>query len=626
MWNDDDRKWLYEQMKKAGVNTGSYDDFSKSLGNKEDRDWYYQKSRSLGLNVGTADDFAGMMVEPVLADASVQGRAATQPQKTEQPVQQQEPVNEQPVQHQEQPKRVQPTIELPSFKQMAEQTRWKPQPVLERETYIDEQGNRATRPKLVPGFDSEGRMSPNGVYRDVLTGDTYDPQDPNVQQSIEQAKQIATTSTPINLEQANRQQVADLTKSIDDALTESRGEAMRIYRENVNKAYPLGVPGADPTEMQFNTRMMQQYGDGIPTEEAHAIGQRVRDLEAAKRSMRDAQRIIDEADHNAQEGTFGKWLESSFAGGAARGFGQKLFDIDTWDMGVSDMQDAGSLLTALHAFDSGKELTESQKVLLDAKAVELATNAYFGSYVGRGYKAGEVTAESIPFMIEMCLNPAAGTGNAAENMLARYALRRFAKKAGKEGVEEMTKRQLMRTAIGAGKQRLVRSAGVTGRLVGDVAGSAAMAATTGSIGVTADALGRAGGQVQTDTDEEGQTIFAGHDEGDDFGTAFGKAFAARTIENYSEMVGEYFAPVLGVGGQYVRKGMGKIGLESVGKFMDDVAMSDVGRIVTDFEKHAKWNGVFGEYAEEVAGGIMNALVVGDQTLDANPETGVFKFE
>ena len=65
MWNDDDRKWLYEQMKKYGVNTGSYDDFTKSLDNKEDRDWYYKKSLSLGLNVGSADDFASMMVQPV---------------------------------------------------------------------------------------------------------------------------------------------------------------------------------------------------------------------------------------------------------------------------------------------------------------------------------------------------------------------------------------------------------------------------------------------------------------------------------------------------------------------------------------------------------------------------------
>lgn len=100
MWNDDDRKWLYEQMRKNGVNTGSYDDFTKSLDNKEDRDWYYQKSRSLGLNVGSADDFASMMVHPVQKPAPAPAQpvvkqttgqvnptvnTSTQPKQDEQP-------------------------------------------------------------------------------------------------------------------------------------------------------------------------------------------------------------------------------------------------------------------------------------------------------------------------------------------------------------------------------------------------------------------------------------------------------------------------------------------------------------------------------------------------------------
>ena len=83
MWNDDDRKWLYEQMRKNGVNTGSYDDFSKSLDNKEDRDWYYQKSRSLGLNVGSADDFASMMVQPVQKPAPAPAQPVAKPVQTQ---------------------------------------------------------------------------------------------------------------------------------------------------------------------------------------------------------------------------------------------------------------------------------------------------------------------------------------------------------------------------------------------------------------------------------------------------------------------------------------------------------------------------------------------------------------
>jgi N12 class adenine-specific DNA methylase len=498
----------------------------------------------------------------------------------------------------------QPSINIPSVADTMEEhkKRTAMPPVFQNETGLDEEGNRVTKPKVenvhVPGTPSP-QVYP--VYRDFM-GNEYDATDQNVQS--EAGSQVHTQQ--IDLAKANREQVAELSQSIDDALNESKGEVMRLYRENAGKAYPLGVPGADPTEMQASTRMMQKYGDGIP--EAQAAGQRVRDLEAAQRSMRDAQRIINEADHNAKEGTLGKWLESSFAGGAARGFGQKLFDVETWDMGLSDAQDASVLMSALNAFDKGEQLTESQQALLDAKAVELATNAYFGSYVGRGYKAGNVTAESVPFMIEMCLNPASGTGHAAQNVMARYAIKRFGKKVVKDNAKKYLATK------------------VATRVAGDIAGSSIMAATTGSVGVTADAINRMNGDVQYDTNDEGLSVFAGHTEGDDFGEAFGKAFASRTIENYSEMMGEYFAPVLGWAGKGVRKGLGKVGLEGVNDFIENVAASDVARVVGDFEKNAKWNGVFGEYAEEVAGGIMNALVVGDQTLDADPETGVFNLD
>ena len=67
MYNEEDRKWLYEQMKQSGVDTGSYDDFKQSLNNQEDREWYYNKSKELKLDVGSQQDFDDMMVEPVAA-------------------------------------------------------------------------------------------------------------------------------------------------------------------------------------------------------------------------------------------------------------------------------------------------------------------------------------------------------------------------------------------------------------------------------------------------------------------------------------------------------------------------------------------------------------------------------
>ncbi len=470
---------------------------------------------------------------------------------------------------------------MPSFYKM---------PILEKDISIDEKGNRVTSPKLIPNFDpGNGGVTAPPVYRDVLTGKTYDPEDVNVQE----AKQFATTSRQLtNVAAQNREQVANLSKEIDAELNR-RGKELDVESRKASWGdLPRGSGGAVHT---FNAS----------TNNGRLADEEYRNLQAARNSMTDAQRIIDEADHNAQRGTFGKWLESSFAGGATRGFGQKLFDVRTWDLGMSDLSDNVTLLQALDDFDKGRELSRSQQMLLDAKAVEMATQAYFGSYVGRGYQAGSVTAESIPFMVEMCINPLSTTGTAATSKLARYAIKRY----GKQAVNRNAKKYA--------------SAKIATRIAGDIAGSAGMTATTGSIRTAADALDRMGGQVQFDTNEEGKSVFAGHTDGDNVITAFSKAFAATTIGNHSEMIGAYFAPVLGMVGKYTRKGLGKLGLESVNKFIDDVAMSDAGRLIGDFEKHAKWNGLFSEYAEEVAGNIENALIVGDQTLDTDPDTGVF---
>ena len=624
MWNEEDRKWLYEQMKNAGVNTGSYDEFKTSLSNKEDRDWYYQKSRSMGLNVGSANDFASMMVEPQKPVSQPQQKPVSQPKANVKPAGQQ-PVNNPSTSRQQNVRTVQPTVNVPTVQQMIEQNRWKPQPMFETETYLTEDGKKAQRPRVMPGTDDKGQIATEGVYRDVLTGEEYDAKDPNTKKMVNDATQRMAAPQPIDLESANRKQVNELSRQIDSALEQAKGQSVRQYYDRTQQAADKGIwasiqeamqmtaGAADPTDMQRQVKNYVTRSEGVPTQEAEALNKRIKDLEGAQRTMRNAQRIIAEADHNAQSGSFGKWLESSFAGGAARGFGQKLFDVDTWDMGASDGQDAVSLLSALRTFDKGEQLTESQKILLDAKAVELATNAYFGSYVGRGYKAGEVTAESLPFMLEMCINPAAGTGNAAQNILTRYALKRFGKSVVKNNAKKYV---AARTAA---------------RVAGDIAGSAAMSATTGMTGVAGDAISRQTGNVLNETDEQGNSIFIGHTEGDDFGTAFSKAFGARTIENYSEMVGEYFAPVLKLAGGGLAKvatsKVGtKLGLDHVKNFVDNVASSDIAQLVGDFEKNAKWNGVFGEYAEEVAGGIMNALVVGDQTLDTNPETGVFNLD
>lgn len=585
MHNDDDKKWLYDKLSKQGYKIGTYDEFTQSLDNEEDRKWYYDKANAMKLKIGSYDEFSQLF--------------GSKPQQENVPEQTETPASQ-----------TTPDTPATPIKATHTQEEWEQ---MSPDNRLKNAGNIVQSENNPWTMEQEAAWSSlNPKTRQVIIGneDIYKKFEAHLQEKEKEKNPESPSYVPnhppmfneYNAEQqekkndirANRQQVANLSNHINDELNRRGKELDAEYKSSWWADIPRGSGGAIHT---INSA----------TNNGRMADQKYKDLMSARNSLTNAQRIINEADHNAQSGTLSKWLESSFAGGAARGFGQKLFDVRTWDAGFSDLSDNSSLMMALKAFDEGRPLTESQQMMLDAKAVELATTAYFGSYVGRGYKAGSVTAESIPFMLEMCINPASSTGKESVNAMTRYALKRF----GEKTLEQNAKKYA--------------TAKIATRIAGDLLGSAAMAATTGSGRVIADAVDRMNGQI-TYGIEDGESVFTGHTEGESIGTAFAKAFASTTIENHSEMVGEYFAPVLGIVGKGVRRGFEKIGLGSVNKFMDGVAMSEVGKLVSDFEKSSKWNGTIGEYAEEVVGNIENALVVGDQTLDTDSDTGVFNLD
>lgn len=437
------------------------------------------------------------------------------------------------------------------------------------------------------------------------------PQRPEDQEPSDDGTAAPSGDVRSYLENANRQQVANLSRDINSRLDEAQTKSRDIYmkeQEDARKggflstlAHAIAASGHNPEGRSGGMSDAQQRTlQGANSELQSEISK----LEAAKKAMSNAEEIIAEADKSVQEGEF-----PGFFKGIARGFGDKLFDVNTWDMGVSDTKNSIELLKALRKYDEGEPLSESEQMLLDAKSVELATNAYFGSYIGRGYKAGAVTAQSLPFMLEMAVNPASTLGESTQSMLARYALSRFAKKG----------------ATRAAQKFATKAAGAAGRALGDIAGSAVMAGTSGAVRVAGDAIDRHVGDIETDMDGQGQTVFAGHDT-ESLGKSIAKAFASTAIENHSEMLGEYFAPALGIVSKLGRKGMEKFGLKKVVDFVDDVSATDAAKLIADFQKRTKWNGTIGEYAEEVAGNIENAILVGDNTLDASDDTGVFNLD
>ena len=321
----------------------------------------------------------------------------------------------------------------------------------------------------------------------------------------------------------------------------------------------------------------------------------VENLEIAQRTLLDAKNIINEADQNARQGTFADWWARSFAGGAARGLGQKAFDIKTWDFGMHDAKASMAFKKIIDKADRGEKLTEGEQALLDAKAVEAATNAYFGNEVGRGYKAGSVTGESLPFMLEMAINPAAGVGKGAQAAFTRYMIKRFGSAALKRSLAT-------KLAYNVGKYGV--------RALGDIAGSSIMAATTGSARVTAEANRRMAGDAQFKLDDNLKPTFSGVEGKEDAEKAWLHAFSQTAVDNFTEMEGFKYEK----GGEALAKMAGKFVPKSVKRFLEGATNNEYAKMMSEIMKRAQFHGTIGEYMEEKEADALN-IILGNSNMN-----------
>ena len=339
------------------------------------------------------------------------------------------------------------------------------------------------------------------------------------------------------------------------------------------------------------------------------------EIEEAKKGLASDKWI---ANSNGDFERFGKRLFGYF-GGSYRGFMHSIGKVSTWDFGLSDIEAAMGVARAVRKADKVgfENLSKEQQKLLNDAAQHMMISQEYAHLIGRGYKAGQVTAESLPFMLEMIVNPASSMGKAAQQKVVRSLIKKF----GKDAIRKSAQKYLLKK-YGA-------------RVVGDALGASVMASTTGSGRVYADTRRRMTGDLNYNVNESGEAYYDGHEKGESFVKAFAKAFGAQAIENHSEMLGEYIKPLLGVVGKTTYKGLTKataknlytrFGVNKVRSMINDVMSTPFAKFVSDLESRAKWNGMLGEYAEEVIGNVENALLVGDNTLDADENTGVFDLD
>lgn len=307
-------------------------------------------------------------------------------------------------------------------------------------------------------------------------------------------------------------------------------------------------------------------------------------LEYASTLIEQAQNITNEAKKKGN---------TNFFSGFARGF--KDAPLDGWAMGLQDLKNYSAAKKVMDKVDRGEELSPSEDALMQALVTNAATQMYYSGDLGRGYKAGGVTAESLPFMLDMIAGM--GTIQAVTKPASKALVKYATEKAAKMG-------------LGRATTGLAKGAARTAAGLGDVA---AHTATFGGARVAADYQRRGLGDVQVSPEQDGTVSYAGRDNVQTGAEAIGKSIVSTAAETGSELLGEYFAPMLGwIGKVTGANRLGKIIPTSVGKAYSSIINSNGFKQVQEIARRAKIADPIGEYGEEVVNNLVSTAI-GDMT-------------
>ena len=303
------------------------------------------------------------------------------------------------------------------------------------------------------------------------------------------------------------------------------------------------------------------------------------DLRAAKSFVKQANDMVDAVKN-----------KNGFASDFGKAFGKTIIDGDTWDFGVSQLMNSAALMKAADKADRGAKLTKDEELLLEAAANYMAVSMYYSDKVGRGTKAGQTTAASIPFMLQFMATSGVGTAaaNATTRGIAKFATKMLGKVAEKKGVQIANK--------------------VAGRAIGDFAYAQLLTNTMSIPKIEEGTISRMNGTIMPELNEDGTGFeYAGRVGQQGFGEAFRNAHKDQFIENYSEVVFGMLDPL---------KDPLKIGLQSSKAFAPIVNGIERNAVVStiirawnnptlrQLREQTRFGGMIEENAEEWIGGLM----------------------
>lgn len=258
-----------------------------------------------------------------------------------------------------------------------------------------------------------------------------------------------------------------------------------------------------------------------------------------------------------------------------------MLDPKLYSQGVMDAAIASNLRQVKKGMEDGtikkgSNAGNAAQVMLSAIQQQQGEAAKQQQYGTKAYQYGDVSGRSLKFMGDFALS------GWRDVMTTGFT------KAGEKVGEKM--------ALGALGKWFTKN---TGRVLGDMAGSAALAATN-QLGSTYNNVieryvgmnNENGGVVQ---DKNGDLKF---NEGVSLGKAIKDGFGSSTIENFSEMFGEYLPGA--------SKLLSKLGLSKVSSFFEKIGNNAYYKWLSNATNKSGIQGVMAEISEEEFGTALHA--------------------
>ena len=301
-----------------------------------------------------------------------------------------------------------------------------------------------------------------------------------------------------------------------------------------------------------------------------------------------------------------------------RGFGRTVSDLRTWDLGMSDMRDAMTMVHSDQLVGEGATVSEREAynemmgALYNKEQIEQMYSDNFWN------RAGKMTGHMPAFMLDFAIT---GGGFEGISLLSKGGSKVATKVVGKEVIEDITK-QGFKTYVknngvkGFGQYATNWTIKALGTTADDLLLRAPLMTNTVQVGkTTSDIINRKLGNVVIN--EDGTYDFSNDDT---WGSAIWQGEANAIIENYSEMFGAHLDPVVTFGN--MSKLANVVGAKRLGAVLSKADAGALSGIMGQTHQLFNKMGVsdyFGEVTEEYYGQMWRTMLNLDDAYQQNPD-------